>query len=113
MKRRAAKTDANQTKVVEHLRRAGLSVAVTSMVGNGFPDLVVAGIKEAEIVDTYIGRMIISQSINKTVLVELKNPDMPKSGQKLTDAEIKFMDTWKGEYIKATSAEEIIKLFGK
>lgn len=107
MKRRAAKTDANQAKVVEHLRRAGLSVAVTSMVGNGFPDLVVAGYGAV----AFTGKKFYIPT--KTVLVELKNPDMPKSGQKLTDAEIKFMDNWKGIYIKATTAEEIIKLFGK
>lgn len=96
--RKRGRTDANQTKVVEHLRRAGLSVAVTSMIGNGFPDLVVAGFRRF-------------QKTPVTVLVELKNPDMPPSGQRLTDDEIKFMDTWKGEYIKATTAEEILKHF--
>ena len=41
--RRAYRKDGNQTKIEEHLRKAGLSVFDTSMVGNGFPDLVVAG----------------------------------------------------------------------
>jgi hypothetical protein len=98
--RKRGRTDANQTKVVEHLRRAGLSVAITSMVGNGFPDLVVAG----------RGKL---PGWSRTILVELKDPDQPTSKRKLTGAEIKFIDTWQGEYIKATTAEEILKLFGK
>lgn len=40
--RRAAKVDANQTAIVLALRQAGASVAITSMVGGGFPDAVVA-----------------------------------------------------------------------
>jgi len=102
--RKRGRVDENQTKVVEHLRRAGLSVAVTSSIGNGFPDLVVAGWGNV----AFTGKRYCT---NKTVLVELKNPDVPKSGQRLTEDEIKFMDTWKGEYIKATSAEEILKHF--
>ena len=101
---RAKRTDANQKRVVEHLRRSGLSVAITSSLGNGFPDLVVAGWGNM----AFAGKKYYS---NKTVLVELKDGSKPPSAQKLTDAEIKFMDTWKGEYIKATTAEEILKLF--
>ena len=39
--RRAAKIDANQNEIVDALRLAGASVAITSAVGDGFPDLVV------------------------------------------------------------------------
>lgn len=101
--RRAAKVDANQTKVVASLRKAGLSVAVTSMVGNGFPDLVVAGNYPP-----FWNRKIKT----KTILVELKNPDMPPSGQKLTPDEIDFMDSWKGEYLKTNNVDDILKTFG-
>jgi len=90
--RRKHKTDANQKEIVEHLRRAGLSVAITSMVGSGFPDLVVANSR-------------------KTVLVELKDGGKSKSAQKLTPDEIDFIDRWKGEIIVATDAKTILNLF--
>lgn len=38
--RRAARTDENQQDIVTALRKCGATVAVTSAVGNGFPDLV-------------------------------------------------------------------------
>lgn len=98
---RARKIDSNQTRVVAALRRAGLSVAVTSSLGNGFPDLVVAGYSIHE-----------KNPGNKTIVVELKNPDMPPSGQKLTPDEIKFMDEWCGEYLKTNNVDDILKSFG-
>ncbi len=39
--RRAAKIDTNQNEIVDALRLAGATVAITSAVGGGFPDLVV------------------------------------------------------------------------
>lgn len=39
--RRAAKTDDNQKEIVAAFRRLGFTVAVTSALGQGFPDLVV------------------------------------------------------------------------
>lgn len=39
--RRAAKTDANHSEIVEALRKVGCQVKDTSGVGRGFPDLVV------------------------------------------------------------------------
>lgn len=111
------RTDANQTKVVNHLRKAGFSVAITSSIGNGFPDLVVAGhIKRTIATGTSKDvryRLSEYSSDTKTVLVELKDPDKPLSQQKLTLKELVFMELWKGEYIKATTAEEIIKLFNQ
>lgn len=110
MKRRAARVDANQTKVVEHLRKAGLSVAITSALGNGFPDLVVA----AKILTNVIGgtsdRVIKQYRIN-TVLVELKDPSQPPSKRRLSPDEKKFHESWKGQIIVATTAEEILNLF--
>lgn len=101
---RVRKVDANQARVVEALRKAGLSVAVTSMIGNGFPDLVVAG--RCAAVPGF------SPFSTKTILVELKNPDMPPSGQKLTKDEIRFMDSWRGEYLKTNNVDDILKSFG-
>ena len=39
--RQDARKDANQTQIVDALRGVGATVAITSMLGHGFPDLVV------------------------------------------------------------------------
>lgn len=43
MPRRAAKTDTQQTAIVAALRKAGYVVAITSQLGDGYPDIHVAG----------------------------------------------------------------------
>jgi hypothetical protein len=75
--RRAARTDANQARIVERLRAMGASVTITSHVGNGFPDLLVG----------YMGR---------TYLFEIKDGDKPPSERKLTAAEAHFLEAWTG-----------------
>ena len=87
--RRAAKVDANQPGTVKALRDAGMTVAVTSGLGKGFPDLVV-GFR------------------GLTCLIELKDGEKPPSAQKLTADEIQFRDSWAGHWCQAGSAEEII-----
>lgn len=75
--RRAARVDANQQAVVEGLRKAGASVAITSALGDGFPDLVVG----------YHGR---------TVLMELKDGRAKTHSRYLTGAEVAFHFHWRG-----------------
>lgn len=99
---RARKIDGNQTKVVEALRKAGLSVAITSSLGSGFPDLVVGG-------SPRLGRATYPQ---KTILVELKDPSRPISARKLSSDEFTFHSEWKGEAYVCETAEEILKIFG-
>ena len=65
------RTDANQPQVVKALRDAGATVAITSMVGDGFPDLVV-GFR------------------GETLLIEVKDGSKPKSEQALTPDEEDF-----------------------
>ena len=89
---RAKRTDANQTAIVRDLSKLGFSVAITSMVGNGFPDLVIA-------------------KANKTAVVEIKDGTKPPSQRKLTPDEIKFMDSWRGLYIKAVDIDTILNAF--
>ena len=74
--RRAARTDANQTQIVEALRAIGATVRVISQ-GDGIPDLLV-GFK------------------GKTALLEVKDGDKPPSKRVLTPAEQKFFDEWRG-----------------
>ena len=71
---RAKKIDANQAIIVKQLRKCGVSVAVTSMIGNGFPDLV-------------IGRF------GKNYLIELKDGSKSASRKQLTNDEIKFFSS--------------------
>jgi Holliday junction resolvase len=88
--RRAARIDANQTAIVAALRKIGCSVAITSSVGNGFPDLCVS-----------FGGI--------TLLMEVKDGDKPKSAQKLTEDQIKFHIGWRGRIELVTSVDEALK----
>ncbi len=85
-----ARTDYNQKLIVEQLRKLGVSVAITSMMGKGFPDLV-------------LGYQ------NRNFLVELKDGAKPKSQKGLTMDEAKFFTTWKGSVCKCENIDEILK----
>lgn len=90
--RRAAKVDANQKKIVKSLRGIpGVSVAITSQLGSGFPDLVI-GYKKVN------------------YLIELKDGDKPPSARKLTADEESFYQSWKGQYVVCSSFDEIFKI---
>lgn len=88
MRRRPHRVDPNQPAIVAALRRAGCSVAVTSQLGNGFPDLVV-------------GRL------GRNYLLELKGP-----GGKLTAQEREFSAAWDGQYDVARSTLEALRIVG-
>lgn len=90
--RRAAKVDANQKKVVKSLRGIpGVTVAITSQLGEGFPDFIVG----------YRGF---------NYMIELKDGDKVKSAKKLTEDEGKFHKEWKGQVTVCESFDEIFKL---
>ena len=91
--RRAARIDANQNEIVQHLRDVGASVFVTSGVGAGFPDIVV-GFRGA------------------TYLIEIKDGNQPPSKRKLTKAEKKFHDGWNGQVDVAKNTDEALKIIG-
>lgn len=86
---RAKRVDRNQNEIVKALRSLGCSVFITSMVGKGFPDIVV-GLR------------------GNSYLFELKNGKNAKSSQKLTQYEIKFKQYWKGHYEIITSVDDVI-----
>lgn len=93
--RRAAKIDSNQNKIVTTLRRIpGVSVAVTSSLGKGFPDLV-------------IGRN------GKNYLIELKDGDKYKSQQKLTPEEYKWHEEWRGQVSVCANIDEVLNTINK
>lgn len=91
---RVRKIDANQNEIVKHLRQCGVSVAITSSLGNGFPDIVCS----------------TAQGIN--YLFEIKDPSKPPSQRKLTEDEKMFKDNWKGQYDIIETYEDALKIMG-
>jgi hypothetical protein len=89
--RRAARTDANHSAIGKALRAIGASVADTSRVGGGFPDLVVG----------YRG---------KTLLLEVKDGRKPPSARMLTDEQKRFATDWRGQWACVISEEAAIEL---
>lgn len=85
------RTDANQTEIVNAARKLGATVQILSGIGKGCPDIVIG----------YKG-------IN--YLVEIKDGSKSLSQQKLTDAELRFFNTWRGQVCIIRSLDEIIKL---
>jgi hypothetical protein len=91
--RRAARVDANQTEIVQALRGVGATVAITSMVGQGYPDLTVG----------YHGR---------NYLLEIKDGSKPPSKRRLTPDEQEFHDTWRGTVFIVNSVDEALQVLG-
>jgi Holliday junction resolvase len=89
--RRRGRTDANQTEIVKVFRKLGFSVAITSMVGNGFPDIVISKHK-------------------RNWLVEIKDGKRVLSERNLTDDEEEFISNWKGSVFLVETIEQAIAL---
>lgn len=89
--RRAARVDSNQVHIVKAFRDLGCSVAITSSLGDGFPDAVVG-------------------LMGQNVLVEIKDGAKPPSARKLTPDEAKFASSWRGEYKVIESIEDATNL---
>jgi len=87
--RRKARTDGNQTAIVNALRAVGASVSVRSDAHGGFPDVVV-GIS------------------HRTGLFEIKDGSKPPSARKLTPDQEKFRREWKGHYCVVSTVEEAL-----
>jgi Holliday junction resolvase len=89
--RYANRIDANQNKIVDALRKAGAVVRIISQ-GDGIPDLLVG----------YKGY---------TILMEVKDGDKVPSARKLTEAEQKFFDDWRGGMLVViNSVEEALEI---
>ena len=73
----AKRTDSNQREVVQAFRELGATVRSIHTVGDGVPDLIV-GVH------------------GQTILVEVKDGAKPASKRRLTPAEQKFHDEWRG-----------------
>ena len=86
--RRRAKTDGNQAEIVGLLRANGFSVYPAHAMGNGFPDLVAGWGKQ-------------------TFLIEVKDGKTPPSQQALTEAQVAFLEEWRGHAEVLNSAEAV------
>lgn len=91
--RRAAAVDSNQSAIVKALRDCHQRVFVTSMVGRGFPDVVV-------------GRNGFNY------FLEVKDPTKPRRDQRLTEDEELFHKTWPGQICVVKSIEEALTAIG-
>lgn len=90
---RAARTDANHAAVRDALRAIGASVADTSAVGGGFPDLVV-GFR------------------SRNFFFEVKDGAKSPSRRGLTKAQKAFAASWRGQWDCVYSVDEAIHLVG-
>lgn len=91
--RRAAKVDANQSQIIDALRRAGASVQPLHAVGQGCPDILVG-----------------HRGVN--LLIEVKDGAKPPSARKLTPDQVSWHDTWRGQVAVVDSADQALSLIG-
>ncbi len=85
-----SRADSNQEAIVTALRKVGVTVHITSQVGNGFPDLV-CGL------------------FGKNYLIEVKNPE---ARGKLRASQEIFLDKWKGKVYVVETVEEALRVVG-
>lgn len=88
--RRAAKVDDNQKEIVATLRKTGWTVLIISQLKNCCD--------------------LIASKNGRTVAIEVKDGKKPPSQQKLSEGEIKFKESWQGEYALITTVEQAISL---
>ena len=85
------RTDNNQAEIVRALKQVGATITDTSMVGGGFPDIVVGICK-------------------KTFLIEIKNKE---ARGKLRVSQKIFQEFWKGEEVHVVeTVEEALRVIG-
>lgn len=90
----ARRVDSNQREIVAQLRKIGASVAITSSLGHGFPDLVCG-------------------MFGKNYLFELKDGNKPPSARKLTTDEQLFHEKWKGQISVITSLDDALLILNE
>lgn len=90
----AKRVDYNQTQIVDALRKCGAVVRIVTQ-GGGLPDLLVG----------YRGY---------TILLEVKDGNKPPSARKLTEAEEKFFEEWRGGMLAVVnSVDEALDILKK
>ena len=87
----AAKTDANQSEIVQAMRRMGASVQHTHMIGRGCPDIL-AGIRGVNL------------------FLEVKDGKKSPSKRRLTPDETEWHDSWRGQVAIVESIDDALAL---
>ena len=93
MTRQASRTDANQNRIVGSLRMAGADVLHLHTVGKGCPDILVGANIDGE---------------RRNILMEIKTD----KGY-LTDNQVEWLATWRGQVAVVRSVEDALKLIGR
>lgn len=103
-RRRTHRADQNQPDLVKQARKVpGMKVAITSQVGDGFPDLVIGRRVSIDWLKEKFGDWVPMNFI-----VEIK----PTASEKLRKKQADFEADWPGQYDRATTLSEILKLTG-
>lgn len=89
--KRLKKIDGNHSEIVKGLRDLGATVQSLAALGKGAPDLLV-GIQ------------------SRNLLFEVKNPDMPPSHRRLTEAESAWHEMWRGQVHVIHNLSEAIEV---
>lgn len=96
--RRAARIDSNQPLIVDALRAHGYSVAITSALGKGFPDIVASKESSAK------------HGLPVNILFEIKDGSKPPSAQLLTADELEFHSKWQGPIFVVNSINQALQI---
>lgn len=92
--RKPHRVDGNQTALTAELRQLpGISVLIMSQLGHGAPDLCV-GYKA------------------RNYMLEVKDPDKPKSKRALTPDEEKWHLDWNGQINVVETLEDVLRVIG-
>jgi Holliday junction resolvase len=89
--RKIARRDRNHSEIVKAFRKLGWSVLDLAQLGGGCPDLLVGCGK-------------------RNILVEVKDGTKPQSQRELTDDQVKFWNTWRGEKRLVESIEDVLSV---
>lgn len=87
------RVDANHVAIVKGLRNIGATVQSLADLGKGAPDIAVGW-----------------RGVN--TFLEIKNPLMPPSKQRLTEAEEEWHCEWRGQVAIVTSLDEALRAIG-
>ena len=91
--RRASKIDENHREICRALFESGCSVQTLAGVGSGVPDI-----------------MVGKAGVN--YLLEIKDGNKPPSKRRLTDAQIEWHDSWRGQVTVVKDVDEALIAVG-
>lgn len=103
--RKYGKKDSNHDAIRTALEQAGFSVQSLASQGDGTPDLLVGGSFAVLLSNPAF-------KVRGNLLLEVKNGELKRSLQRLTNDEVKWQAAWKGQVCTVTSVEEALRAVG-